>query len=50
MNLDANEINRRKCYNCKKKNHITKRCKKLKSIQQLDTLKEYLNERIKEHF
>ena len=49
MNLNANEIDKRKCYNCEKKNYITKRCKKSKSIQQLDTLKEYLDERIREH-
>ena len=50
INLDANEINRRKCYNCGKKNHITKRYKKSKSTQQLDTLKEYLDEKIRKHF
>ena len=50
MNLKANEIDRRKCYNCEKKNQITKRCKQSKSIQQLDTLEEYLDEEIKEHF
>ena len=50
MNLNANEIDRRKCYNCEKKNHITKRCKKSKSIRQLDILKEYLDEKIKKHF
>ena len=50
MNLDANEIDRRKCYNCEKKNHIAKRCKKLKSTQQLDTLKNHFNEKIKEYF
>ena len=49
MNLDANEIDRRKCYNCGKKNHITKRCKKLKLTQQFDILKEYLDEEIREH-
>ena len=49
MNLNANEIDRRKCYNCEKKNHIAKRCKELKSIQQLDILKKYLDKRIKEH-
>ena len=50
MNLNANEIDRKKCYNCGKKNHITKRCKKSKSIQQLDILEEYLDEKIKKHF
>ena len=49
MNLNANKIDRRKCYNCEKKNHITRRCKKSKSIQQLDILKEYLDEKIREH-
>ena len=48
MNLDANEIDRRKCYNCEKKNHITKRCEKSKSIQQLDILEEDLDEEDKE--
>ena len=48
MNLNAIEINRRKCYNYEKKNHITKRCKKSKSTQQLDTLKEYFDEKIRE--
>ena len=50
MNLDANEINRRKCYNCEKKDYIAKRCKKSKSTQQPDILKEYLDEKIKKHF
>ena len=47
MNLNANEVNRKKCYNCGKKNYIAKRCKKSKSIQQLDTLKENLDEKDK---
>ena len=50
MNLDANEINRKKYYNCEKKNHITKRCKELKSTQQLDTLKKDLDEKNKKLF
>ena len=50
MNLNVNEIDRKKCYNCEKKDHIVKRCKKSKSTQQLDTLKEYLDEKIREHF
>ena len=45
MNLDANEVDRRKCYNCEKKSHIAKRCKKSKLIQQLDTLEEDLDEK-----
>ena len=49
INLDANEIDRRKCYNCEKKNHIIRRCKKSKSIQQLDILKKYLDEKIRKH-
>ena len=49
MNLDTNEIDRKKCYNCGKKNHIAKRCKKSKSIKQLDILKKDLNEEIREH-
>ena len=48
MNLDANEIDRRKCYNCEKKNHITKRCKKSKSTQQLDILEEDLDKKNRE--
>ena len=48
INLDANEIDRRKCYNCEKKNHIAKRCKKSKSTQQLDTLKKDLDEKDRE--
>ena len=47
MNLNANEVDRRKYYNCEKKNHIAKRCKKSKSIQQLDILKEDLDEKDK---
>ena len=50
MNLNANKINRKKYYNCEKKNHIAKRYKKLKSTQQFNTLKEYLDERIRKHF
>ena len=50
MNLNANEIDKRKFYNCEKKNHVMKRCKKLKSIQQLDTLKEDLDEEDKKLF
>ena len=50
MNLDTNEINRKKCYNCEKKNHIMKRYKNLKLIQQLDTLEEDLNEENKKYF
>ena len=50
MNLNANEIDRRKCYNCGKKNHITKRCKKSKSTQQLDILEKDLDEKDKELF
>ena len=49
INLDANEIDRRKCYNYGKKSHIAKRCKKSKSIQQLDILKEDLNEKTRKH-
>ena len=48
MNLNTYEVDRRKCYNCEKKNHSTKRCKKIKSIQQLDTLKEDLDQNDKE--
>ena len=33
MNLNANEVDKRKCYNCGKKGHIAKRCKKSKSTQ-----------------
>ena len=47
MNLNANEIDRRKCYNCEKKNHIMKRCKKSKSTQQLNILKEDLDKKNK---
>ena len=50
MNLNANETNRRKCYNCEKKNHIAKRCKKSKLIQQLDTLEENLDEKDRKLF
>ena len=50
MNLDANEVDRKKCYNCEKKSHIAKRCKELKLIQQLDILKEDLDKEIREHF
>ena len=45
MNLNANEVDRRKCYNCEKKSYIAKRCKKLKSTQQLDILKKDLEEK-----
>ena len=47
INIDANETNRRKYYNYEKKDHITKRCKKSKSIQQFDILKENLDEKNK---
>ena len=47
-NLNANEIDRRKCYNCEKKNHITKRCKKSKSTQQLDIFEKDLDEKDRE--
>ena len=50
MNLNANEANRRKYYNCEKKNHIAKRCKKSKSTQQLDILEEDLDEKNKKFF
>ena len=50
MNLNANEINRKKCYNCGKKNYITNRYKKSKSIQQLDNLKENLNKKNRKLF
>ena len=49
LNLNANKIDRKKCYNCEKKSYIAKKCKKLKSIQQLNILKEDLNEKIREH-
>ena len=49
MNLNANEVDRRKCYNCEKKNHIMKRYKNLKLIQQLDTLKKDLDEKNRKH-
>ena len=49
MNLNANEIDRKKCYNCEKKSHIIKKCKTLKSTQQFDILKEYLDEKIRKH-
>ena len=49
MNLNANEINKRKCYNCGKKDHIAKKCKKSKSTQQLDILKEDLYEKNRQH-
>ena len=45
MNLNANEIDKKRCYNCGKKHHIVKRCKKSKSTQQLDTLKKDLDEK-----
>ena len=48
MNLNANEANRRKYYTCEKKSHMAKRSKKPKSIQQLDILKEDLDEENKE--
>ena len=48
MNLNANEIDRRKCYNCEKKSYIAKKCKKSKSIQQLDTLKKDFDEENRE--
>ena len=47
MNLNANEINRRKYYNCEKKNHIMKRCQKSKSTQQFNILKKDVNEKDK---
>ena len=50
MNLDANEVDKRKCYNCGKKGHIAKRCKKSKSTQQLDILEEDLDEKDRELF
>ena len=50
MNLNANEADRRKCYNCEKKSHIAKRCKKSKLTQQLDILKEDLDEKDRKLF
>ena len=49
MNLDANEADRRKCYNYEKKDHIAKRYKKSKLTQQLDILKEDFYEKNKKH-
>ena len=49
MNLNANEINRKKCYNCVKKDHIAKKYKESKLIQQRDILKEDLDEKDKEY-
>ena len=48
MNLNANKVDRKKCYNCGKKNHIAKRCKKSKPTQQLNILEEDLDEEDKE--
>ena len=50
MNLKTYKIDKRKCYNYKKKSHIAKRYKKLKLIQQLDTLKEDLDQKDRELF
>ena len=50
INLNANEIDRRKYYNCGKKNYIAKRYKESKSTQQLDILKRDLDEKDRELF